>query len=251
MTVDVLTLCPALVQAYLAESIMGRARERQLIAVNVINIREYTHDRHRTVDDSPYGGGPGMVMKPEPIFEAMDACALWQSHKVYLTPQGAPLTQAKARELAQRPHLTVLCGHYEGVDQRVLDTMDEELSLGDYVLSNGAVAALALLDALVRLVPGALGNEASAQQDTFSEGLLEYPQYTRPPEYRGQAVPAVLLQGNHAAIARWRRAQSISKTRARRPDLLAGAALSAQERRELEHTAQGTANAAAPGQPEL
>jgi len=250
MTVDVLTLCPALVQAYLAESIMGRARARKLITVNVINIRDYTHDRHRTVDDSPYGGGPGMVMKPEPIFEALDACALWPSHKIYLTPQGVPLTQAKAAALAQLPHLTLLCGHYEGVDQRVLDVMDEEVSLGDYVLSNGAVAALALLDVLVRLVPGALGNQASAQHDTFSEGLLEYPQYTRPPEYRGAAVPAVLLQGNHAAIARWRRAQAIAKTRARRPDLLARASLTDAERRELEQTAQDAANAAAARPPQ-
>lgn len=249
MTVAVLTLCPALVQAYLAESIMARARARQLISVNVINIRDYTHDRHRTVDDSPYGGGPGMVLKPEPIFEAMDACALWPSHKVYLTPQGVPLTQAKAATLAQLPHLTLLCGHYEGVDQRVLDQMDEEISLGDYVLSNGAVAAIALLDVLVRLLPGALGNDASAQQDTFSDGLLEYPQYTRPPAYRGMAVPPVLLEGNHAAIARWRRAMAIAKTRARRPELLARAALTEAERKDLERTAPGTAYAAEPGPP--
>lgn len=220
---------------------MGRAIARQLLTVNVVNIRDYAHDRHRTVDDAPYGGGPGMVLKPEPIFEAMDACGLWQSHKVYLTPQGERLTQEKARELAAREHVTLLCGHYEGVDQRVLDEMDEEISLGDYVLSNGAVAAMVVLDVMVRLIPGALGNAASVEEESFCDGLLEYPQYTRPAVYRGKAVPTVLLEGNHAAIARWRRTQALLKTKTRRPDLLARVPLTEEERRMLEAAAPGAA----------
>jgi tRNA (guanine37-N1)-methyltransferase len=221
MRIDVLTLFPGIIQAYCAESIARRAQDRGLVHVALHDVRDFTHDRHRTVDDVPYGGGPGMVMKPEPIFEALDAHDLWPAHKVYLSPQGTPLTHARAVELAAVTHLVLLCGHYEGVDQRVLDRMDGEVSVGDYVLSNGAVAAMVLIDAVVRLLPGALGNEQSAQSDSFADGLLEYPHYTRPAEYRGARVPDVLLSGNHAAIAAWRRSQALARTRARRPDLLA------------------------------
>ena len=223
MRVDVLTLFPGPLQAYLAESIVRRAQDKGLVSIGTTNIREYAHDRHRTVDDKPYGGGPGMVMKPEPIFEAMDGLGLWQAHKIHLSPRGCALTQRRAAELAAMEHLVLLCGHYEGVDQRVLDTMDEEISIGDYVLSNGVVAAMVLIDTVVRLVPGALGNEESAVIESFADGLLEYPQYTRPPEFRGCGVPSVLLEGNHAEIDRWRRAEAVRHTRERRPDLYARA----------------------------
>ncbi len=221
MQIDVLTLFPGPLQAYLAESIAHRAQVKGAVCVNVIDIRAYTHDKHRTVDDTPYGGGPGMVLKPEPIFAALDAGQLWSGHKVYLTPQGRVLTQAVAHELTAHAHLVLLCGHYEGVDQRVLDVMDAELSIGDYVLSNGAVAATVVIDTLARLLPGVLGNAASAANDSHGAALLEYPQYTRPPEYRGARVPEVLLGGNHAAIDQWRQAQAQERTRQRRPDLYA------------------------------
>jgi tRNA (guanine37-N1)-methyltransferase len=220
MRIDVLTLFPGVVDACCAESIAGRAQAQGLVQLAVHNVREYTHDRHRTVDDTPYGGGPGMVMKPEPIFAALDAEQLWDAHKVYLSPQGTPLTHALACRLAEQPRLALLCGHYEGVDQRVLDEMDAEISIGDYVLSNGAIAAVVLVDVVVRLLPGVLGNAESARSDSFADGLLEYPQYTRPAEFGARRVPDVLLSGDHAAIERWRRAQAEERTRARRPDLL-------------------------------
>jgi tRNA (guanine37-N1)-methyltransferase len=219
MQIDVLTLFPGPLQAYLAESIVHRAQAKGAVRVNVVDIRDYARDKHRTVDDTPYGGGPGMVLKPDPIFDALDAQQLWQAHKVYLTPQGRVLDQGLAHALACVPHVVLLCGHYEGVDQRVLDVMDAEISIGDYVLSNGAVAAMVVIDAIARLLPGVLGNAASAANDSFVEELLEYPQYTRPPEYRGARVPDVLLGGNHAAIDRWRRAQALARTQQRRPDL--------------------------------
>jgi len=221
MRIDVLTLFPGPLQAYLSDSIVRRAQDKGLVSVCTVNIRDYAHDRHRTVDDKPYGGGPGMVMKPEPIFEALEAGNLRQAHKVCLSPRGRLLSQQRARELATLPHLVLLCGHYEGVDQRVLDAMDEELSIGDYVLSNGVVAAMVVIDAVVRLLPGALGNEESTVSESFSDGLLEYPQYTRPAEFRGRAVPEVLLKGNHAEIGRWRRAEAVARTETMRPDLYA------------------------------
>lgn len=222
MRIDVLTLFPGVLKGYLNESIISCACASNIINVHVHDIREYTHDRHRTVDDAPYGGGPGMVMKPEPIFEALDAHDLWDARTIYLTPQGDTLTQAKAAAYAQDEHIVFLCGHYEGVDQRVLDVFDEELSIGDYVISNGAVAAIVAIDCIARLIPGVLGNEESAARDSFSNGLLEYPQYTRPAEYRGATVPAVLLSGDHAEIAAWRQAQAEKKTRERKPYLSAG-----------------------------
>lgn len=219
MRIDVLTLFPEVVNSYLSASIIARARAQGLMDIRVHDIRAYTHDRHRTVDDMPYGGGPGMILKPEPIFETMDAQALWDAHTIYLTPQGHPLTSSRACNYAQEAHMVLLCGHYEGVDQRVIDTFDEELSIGDYVISNGAVAALVVIDCIARWVPGVLGNEESAQEDSFSRGLLEYPQYTRPPEYRGMHVPEILLSGDHARIAAWRAEKSRIKTQERRPDL--------------------------------
>lgn len=220
MKIDVLTLFDEVVNAYADESIVRRAREKKIVEINVHNIRDYAHDVHRTVDDSPYGGGPGMVLKPEPIFEAFDKNNLWDGYKVYMSPQGKTLTHKVAKEIAEVEHLVILCGHYEGVDQRVCDEMDEEISIGDYVLSNGAVAASVLIDTVVRLLPGALGNNESVLYDSFAEGLLEYPQYTRPEEFRGKKVPPVLLSGNHEEIAKWRKHQAQKKTMKRRPDLL-------------------------------
>jgi tRNA (guanine37-N1)-methyltransferase len=220
MKIDVLTLFSTALNAYLDENIARRARERNCVSVSVHDIREYTHHRHRTVDDAPYGGGPGMILKPEPIFEALDHNNLWSGYRIYLTPQGVPLTHALAGTLAQKDHLVILCGYYEGVDQRVVDEMDLEVSIGDYVLSNGTVAAMVLIDSVVRLVPGVLGNRESAEYDSFADGLLEYPQYTRPETFRGKTVPPVLLSGNHELIRQWRREQQLVRTRQRRPDML-------------------------------
>ena len=220
LKIDVITIFPQMLNGFLRESMMKRAEAAGLVEFNVINLRDFTTDKHNTTDDRPFGGGPGMVMKPEPIFAAFDAEQLWDAHKVYLSPQGTPLTHALACRLAEQPRLALLCGHYEGVDQRVLDEMDAEVSIGDYVLSNGAIAAVVLVDVVVRLLPGVLGNAESARTDSFADGLLEYPQYTRPAEFRARNVPEVLLSGDHAAIERWRRAQAEERTRARRPDLL-------------------------------
>ncbi|NLF37869.1 tRNA (guanosine(37)-N1)-methyltransferase TrmD [bacterium] len=229
MRIDVLTLCTDGLAAYLGETIVKRAQDQGVVAISVHNIREYARDKNKTVDDVPYGGGPGMVMKPEPIFDALDRNQLWQARKILLSPRGAVFNQEHAQRLASLGHLVLLCGHYEGVDQRVCDAMDEEVCIGDYVLSNGAVAAMAVIDAVTRLLPGALGNDESAVHESFSDGLLEYPQYTRPPAYRGADVPAVLLSGDHGCIARWRRRQALLLTKARRPDLFARLVLSADD----------------------
>ena len=221
MIIDVLTLFKGALEAYLKENIASRAAEMGLVDVRLHDFREYTHDRHRTVDDTPYGGGPGMLIKPDPIFEAMDDLKLWDAYKIFLTPSGHPLSHPIASDLAKREHIMLLCGHYEGVDQRVRDVMDQEISIGDYVLSNGAVAAMVVIDAVTRLIPGALGNLESAQNDSFTDGLLEFPQYTRPEEYRGRKVPEILLSGNHKLIAEWRKERQLELTQERRPDLLA------------------------------
>ena len=223
MEFDILTLFPRIFEGPLEESILKRAREAGLVQIRVHNLRDFTHDKHRVVDDKPYGGGPGMLMKPEPIFEAVDKLRRADSCVVLMTPQGTPFTQSRAREFAQKPHLIVICGHYEGVDERVREALvDEEVSIGDYVLTNGALAAAVVVDAVVRLVPGALGHERGAQDDSFASGLLEGPQYTRPPEFRGMLVPEVLVSGNHEQIAKWRAEQAKKRTRERRPDLLRG-----------------------------
>ena len=221
MKIDVLTLFPGMFAGPLDESIVGRARETGRLDLRIHNLRDYTHDRHRTVDDRPFGGGPGMVLKPEPVYEAVEALAGVETRVILLTPSGRRFDQAVARELAQLPHLLLLCGSYEGVDERVQEALvDDELSIGDYVLTNGALPAMVVIDAVTRLLPGVLGDDASSLDESFSHGLLEYPQYTRPAEFRGVPVPAVLLSGNHAEIARWRAEQSRRRTAGRRPDLL-------------------------------
>lgn len=221
MEIDVLTLFPRIFEGPLEESILKRAQNKGLVAVRVHNLRDFTHDKHRVVDDKPYGGGPGMLMKPEPIFEAVEKFRRDGSCVVLMTPQGAPLTQARAQEFSRQTHVVIICGHYEGVDERVREALvDEEVSIGDYVLTNGALAAAVFVDAVVRLLPGVLGDDQSAGDDSFASGLLEGPQYTRPPEFRGLHVPEMLLSGNHEAIAKWREEQAKQRTRKRRPDLL-------------------------------
>ena len=221
MKIDVLTLFPAMFAGPLDESIIKRAREAGRLDLAIHNLRDYAHDRHKTVDDRPFGGGPGMLLKPEPIFEAVESLAREGTRVILLSPAGRPFSQAIARELAGLEHLLMVSGHYEGFDERVREQLaDDELSIGDYVLTNGALPVMVIIDAVTRLLPGVLGDEDSAQEDSFSQGLLEYPQYTRPAEFRGMKVPEVLLSGNHAEIARWRAEQARLRTQERRPDLL-------------------------------
>ncbi len=221
MKIDVLTLFPAMFAGPLDESIIKRAREAGRLDLAIHNLRDYAHDRHKTVDDRPFGGGPGMLLKPEPIFEAVESLAREGTRVILLSPAGRPFSQAIARELAGLEHLLMVSGHYEGFDERVREQLaDDELSIGDYVLTNGALPVMVIIDAVTRLLPGVLGDEDSAQDDSFSQGLLEYPQYTRPAEFRGMKVPEVLLSGNHAEIARWRAEQARLRTQERRPDLL-------------------------------
>ena len=221
MKIDVLTLFPAMFAGPLDESIIKRARESGRLNLTLHNLRDYAHDRHKTVDDRPFGGGPGMLLKPEPIFEAVESLAHEDTQVILLSPAGRPFSQAIARELAGREHLLMVSGHYEGFDERVREQLaDDELSIGDYVLTNGALPVMVTIDAVTRLLPGVLGDEDSARDDSFSQGLLEYPQYTRPAEFRGMKVPDVLLSGNHAEIARWRAERARLRTRERRPDLL-------------------------------
>jgi tRNA (guanine37-N1)-methyltransferase len=221
MKIDVLTLFPAMFAGPLDESIIRRAREAGRLDLTIHNLRDYAHDRHKTVDDRPFGGGPGMLLKPEPIFEAVGSLAREGTRVILLSPAGRPFSQAIAHELAGIEHLLMVSGHYEGFDERVREQLaDDELSIGDYVLTNGALPVMVIIDAVTRLLPGVLGDEGSARDDSFSQGLLEYPQYTRPAEFRGAKVPEVLLSGNHAEIARWRAEQAHLRTKERRPDLL-------------------------------
>ncbi len=218
--VDIITLFPEICRAPLAESMMGRAQQSGVLELQIHNLRDWTHDRHHTVDDAPFGGGPGMVMKPEPIFAAVESLRRESSRVLLMTPQGRRFTQSFAENLAQESHLILVCGHYEGVDQRVIEHLvNEEVSIGDYVLTNGAIAAVVVVDAVVRLLPGVLGHELSAADDSFASGLLEAPQYTRPAEFRGWKVPDVLLSGHHAEIAAWRKREAERRTRQNRPDL--------------------------------
>ena len=222
LSVEVLTLFPRMVAAPLEESILGKARDKGLLRVQVTDIREFAEGKHRVTDDVPYGGGAGMVMKPEPLIAAIEAAKARTpaARVILMSPQGAKFTQAKAQELATQ-ELVLVCGRYEGVDERVLEFVDEELSLGDFVLTGGELTALSVIDACARLVPGVLGNAESALSESFTnDGLLEGPQYTRPPEFRGARVPEILLSGDHAKIAAWRREQSVRRTQERRPDLL-------------------------------
>lgn len=223
MKIDVLTLFPEMFAGPLDESIVGRAREMGRFELAIHNLRDFTWDRHRTVDDRPFGGGPGMLLKPEPIFEAVERLGESGTRVILLTPAGRTFDQELARELAAQKHLLMVCGSYEGFDERVRQELaDDELSIGDYVLTNGALPAMVIIDAVVRLLPGVLGDDASVVDESFNRGLLEYPQYTRPAEFRGMRVPDVLLSGDHAAIERWRDEQARVRTRQRRPDLMAG-----------------------------
>lgn len=217
---DVLTLFPGMFAGVMDESILRRAQEKRRLELTIRNLRDWTHDRHRTVDDEPYGGGPGMVLKPEPIFEAIEELAGETTQVVMLSPQGQPFRQSKARELAGHEHLLMLCGAYEGFDERVRSLVNHELSIGDYVLTNGALPAMVVIDAVTRLLPGVLGDDSSSAEESFSENLLEYPQYTRPADFRGMKVPEVLLSGDHGAVEEWRQEQAVERTAQRRPDLL-------------------------------
>ncbi len=222
MRVDIITLFPELCRVPLGESMMGRAQETGALDLRVHNLRDWTTDRHHIVDDAPFGGGQGMVMKPEPIFAAVESLRTGASKVLLMTPQGRRFDQAMAQKFSSAEHLIIICGHYEGVDHRVIEhLLDEEISIGDYVLTNGAIAAVIFVDAVVRLVPGVLGHEQSAADDSFGSGLLEAPQYTRPAEFRGWKVPDVLLSGHHAEIAAWRKHEAERRTRENRPDLLA------------------------------
>jgi len=220
MRVDIITLFPEICRAPLSESMMKRAQESGALELRIHNLRDWTTDKHHVVDDAPFGGGQGMVMKPEPIFAAVESLRSEALRVVLMTPQGRRFDQRLARDFSSREHLIVICGHYEGVDHRVVDHLvDEEISIGDYVLTNGAIAAAVFVDAIVRLLPGVLGDEQSAQEDSFSGGLLEGPQYTRPAQFREWKVPDVLLSGDHAEIARWRKEQALTRTHSNRPDL--------------------------------
>jgi tRNA (guanine37-N1)-methyltransferase len=236
MQFDVLTLFPEIFPAYLDTSILQRARQRGLIDVRVHNIRDHTHDKHHVTDDVPYGGGGGMVLKPEPVFEAVESI-IGQGAKrpiILLTPQGRVFDQSLAQELSRHEMLLLICGRYEGVDERIRKHLaTDEISIGDYVLTGGELPALILMDAIARLLPGVLGDPDGAMDDSHASGLLEYPHYTRPPDFRGEGVPEVLLSGDHARITKWRREQSLSRTLERRPDLLESADLSDEDRRYL------------------
>jgi tRNA (guanine37-N1)-methyltransferase len=236
MRFDILTLFPQMFFSPFQESILGRAIEKGLVQIRIVNIRDFALDRHQVVDDTPYGGGQGMVMKVDPIARAIE----WlrsedaSARVVYLTPQGRPFDQEKAQELSSLSHLTLLCGRYEGVDERARELfVDEEISIGDYVLTGGELATMVVVDAVSRLLPGVLGSDRSAVEDSFSNSLLEYPQYTRPFDFRGSLVPEVLLSGNHSAISRWRRKEALKRTWMRRPDLLAKTNLTQEDQRLL------------------
>ena len=221
MKIDIVTLFPEICRAPLNESIMKRAQKNGIVDLYIHNLRDWTTDKHHVADDAPFGGGQGMVMKPEPIFAAVEELRNQTSKVVLMSPAGRRFDQQMAAQLSGESHLIIICGHYEGVDHRVIEHLvDLEISIGDYVLTNGAIAAVVLVDAVVRLMPGVLGHEQSAVDDSFSRGLLEAPQYTRPAEFRGWKVPDVLLSGNHAEIEKWRHARQVEKTRQVRPDLL-------------------------------
>ncbi|HTZ18774.1 MAG TPA: tRNA (guanosine(37)-N1)-methyltransferase TrmD [Dissulfurispiraceae bacterium] len=235
---DIVTIFPSIIRAYLGESILKRAVQNGLLDVKVYDLRDYTADRHRTVDDTPYGGGSGMVMKVEPMFTALKAISSdgQQRRKILLSPQGRTYDQSVAEELSgDKRRLLMICGRYEGIDERVRETLiDEEISIGDYVMTGGELASLVIIDSVARLCPGVLGDDESAKEESFSWGILDYPHYTRPPEFMGHRVPDMLLSGNHAKIAEWRRKEALRRTLEKRPDLLKTAALSATDRKMLQ-----------------
>ena len=230
MKIDILTLFPGMFDSWISHSMIKRAIEKKRVTIQAHDLRDFTHDRHRTCDDKPFGGGPGMLLKPEPIFEAADKLLKGKRPKntrfIYMTPQGKRFDQATARKLAKAKHLVFLCGHYEGIDQRAIDRwVTEEISIGDYVLTGGELPAMVVVDAVVRLLKGVLGREESKEFESFNQNLLEYPQYTRPATYRGLKVPAVLLSGDHKKIESWRQKEAYQRTLKRRPDLLRGKSL--------------------------
>ncbi|MFO7870066.1 MAG: tRNA (guanosine(37)-N1)-methyltransferase TrmD [Kiritimatiellia bacterium] len=220
LRIDIVTIFPRMLEGFTGESMLKRAVRRGLVRIGFVNPRDFTSDRHRTTDDRPYGGGAGMVMKPEPLYKAVESVRGPESRVVLMTPQGRVFNQASALELSRGKHVVVVCGHYEGIDERVRRLASDEISIGDYVLTNGALAAAVLADAVVRLVPGVVGGEGAVENESFSDGRLDYPQYTRPEEFRGMRVPGVLLSGNHEQIAEWRGEQSEIRTGKRRPDLI-------------------------------
>lgn len=233
MRFETLSVFPGVFAPYLNESIMGRAQARGIFSFEAYDLRDWTHDRHRTVDDAPFGGGQGMLMKPGPLFEAvrdLSSRGGTRPHVVFFSPCGRPYTEAVAQELATRERILLVCGRYEGMDERAYELADETISLGDYVLTGGELAALVVIDSVVRLLPGALGDAMSARDESFSDGLLEYAQYTRPADFDGREVPGVLLSGDHAAVDRWRRRSALERTALWRPDLLEGVPLTADER---------------------
>jgi len=238
MRIDILTLFPPMFEGPFGFGIFQRAIDNGLVEINLINIRDYTHDKHHTADDYPYGGGAGMVLKPGPVFEAVEAIKTAVSEAppvILLSPQGRLFSHEIAEELAMKPHLVFICGHYEGIDERVAERLaTDEISIGDYVLTGGEVPAMVVIDAVLRLLPGVLGSEASPAEDSHAAGLLEYPQYTRPADFRGWKVPEVLLSGNHARIARFRREQIIRRTLERRPELLERADLGREDKQLVE-----------------
>lgn len=238
MRIDILTLFPEMCNSVLSESIIGRARENGFVEINCVNIRDYTLDKHGRVDDAPYGGGTGMIMQTQPIYDCFQALCenLGKRPKlIYMSPQGKVLDQQKVKELSEEQNIAILCGHYEGVDQRVIDEIvDEEISIGDYVLTGGELPALILADSISRMLPGVLANDDAFQQESHYSHLLEYPQYTRPVEWRGREVPQVLLSGHHANIDKWRRQQSLERTYERRPDMLQLADIDKNDRKFLD-----------------
>jgi len=244
MTIDVITIFPDLIRAALGYSIVARAQKAGVVTVTAHDLRDYTTDKHRTTDDTPYGGGAGMVMRPEPLFRAVESLEPSPETRIILTtPQGETLTQAKAQALSESPRLIILCGHYEGFDERVRAHLaTDEISVGDYVLTGGELPALVLIDAVTRLLPGALGSTESAQADSFSDGLLEHPHYTRPPDFRGWRVPDVLLSGHHAEIANWRRKEQFRRTQVRRPDLWTEFEPSKSDRKLLQQLSEEPAS---------
>lgn len=240
MRIDILTLFPEMFSGVLNESMLGRAAQKGILEFHLHNIRDYSSSKHKNADDYPFGGGAGMVMMPQPIFDCLDAVDKnEEAYRVVLAPRGEPLSVDLAKELAQKERLLFLCGHYEGIDERAMGKMHKEVSIGDYVLTGGELPAMVVIDCVSRFIPGVLGSEESAQEESFSEGLLEYPQYTRPSDFRGQTVPDVLLNGNHAAIAKWRRERSIETTLKNRPELLESVTLSKAEKLFLESLKTG------------
>jgi tRNA (guanine37-N1)-methyltransferase len=220
-TIDIITLFPDIFFGPFAESIIARAIKNGLVKINTIDLRDFTDDKRRTVDEKPYGGGPGMLMTPDPLFKAIESLKKNESKVILLSPQGKVFSQSMAMDLSLEKHLILVCGHYEGIDERVRESLiDIEISIGDYILTSGNIPAMAVVDSVVRLIPGVLGSSESSETESFSEGMLEYPQYTRPEEYRGMKVPDVLLSGNHQEIANWRKEEALSRTEKRRPDLL-------------------------------